>query len=222
VRPATLALAGTLVAACAGPRATGPVAVPDALGERLAARAAALLGQEAAFAVGDQRFPADCSGFVQAVYAAEGIPLRRLMVLSAPRESSGAAAVHQAVRDFGVAFGGGGEWPRPGDLVFWHDTYDRDRDGRSDDRFTHIGIVEYVAGGTVVFLHRGSRAVVRGAMTPSRPGEVSEGDRLLNSTLRAKARARPGDRLLAGELFAGYGRIDPRRVPRDLAAAARY
>jgi hypothetical protein len=76
-----------------------------------------------------------------------------------------------------------------------------------------------VAGGTVVFLHRGSKAVVRGAMTPARPGEVAEGDRLLNSTLRAKARAGPTDRLLAGELFAGYGRIDPRRVPRELVVA---
>jgi hypothetical protein len=61
--------------------------------------------------------------------------------------------------------------------------------------------------------------VVRGAMTPSRPGEWARGDRLLNSALRAKARARPGERLLAGELFAGYGRIDPRRVPWDVAAA---
>jgi hypothetical protein len=138
---------------------------------------------------------------------------------AAPHESSGAAAVHRAALDFGEVFGGGGEWPRPGDLVFWHDTYDRDRDGRSDDRFTHLGIVEYVADGTVVFLHRGSRAVVRGAMTPGRPGQTAAGDRLLNSTLRAKARAAPGDRLLAGELFAGYGRIDPRRVPRELVVA---
>jgi hypothetical protein len=219
VRLASLALWLTLLAACAGPAALAPGVEPDVLGERLASRAASLLGQAAPFTVRGERYPADCSGFVEAVYAAEGIPLRGLMVRSAPRETSAAAALHRAALDFGEVFGGGGEWPRPGDLVFWHGTYDRDRDGRSDDRFTHVGIVEYVAGGTVVFLHRGSREVVRGAMTPSRPGELAEGDRLLNSALRRKARSAPGDRLLAGELFAGYGRIDPRRVPRELRVA---
>jgi len=153
------------------------------------------------------------------VFAAEGVPLRRLAGRAAPKESSGAAAIHHAVRAYGEVFGGGGEWPRAGDLVFWHDTYDRDRDGRTDDRFTHVGIVEYVAdGGTVVFVHRGSQAVVRGAMTPARPGEVAQGDRLLNSALRRKSKARPGTPVLAGELFAGYGRIDFARVPRDLAS----
>jgi hypothetical protein len=210
-----------LLAACAGPRAARLASVaPETFGDRLASRAETWLGEQGGFSVDGERYGADCSGFVQAVFAAEGLPLRRLAGRSAPRETSGAAALHRAARDFGVVFGGGGEWPRPGDLVFWHDTYDRDGDGRSDDRFTHVGIVQYVAdGGTVVFIHRGSKGVVRGAMTPSRPGQAADGDLLLNSTLRAKAKAKPGAPVLAGELFAGYGRIDPRRVPRDVARA---
>jgi hypothetical protein len=198
------------LAACAGPRSAlhdGPR--PDALGERIAERAASLVGHEGAFSVDGDHFPADCSGFVQAVYASEGVPLRRLMVRAAPHESSGAAAAHRAALEFGVVFGGGGEWPRPGDLVFWHDTYDRDRDGRRDDRFTHVGIVESVERGTVTFIHRGSQAVVRGTMTPGRPHERSDGERELNSYLRAKRRAQPGTPLLAGELFAGYARFPP-------------
>ena len=208
-----------LLASCAGPRAGRVEAPPRGdLGERLAARAATMLGDARAFTVDGQRYAADCSGFVQAVFASEGVPLRRLAGRAAPREPSGAAAIHRAVRTWGVTFGGGGEWPRPGDLVFWHDTYDRDRDGRSDDRFTHVGIVEYVAdGGTVVFVHRGSSAVVRGAMTPARPGQAAEGDRVLNSALRRRSRAKPGVPVLAGELFAGYGRLEADRLPADLA-----
>jgi len=45
----------------------------------------------------------------------------------APHESSGVAAAYRAARAYGIVFGGGGSWPAPGDLVFFHDTYDRNR-----------------------------------------------------------------------------------------------
>jgi hypothetical protein len=201
-----LALALIALAACAGPRAAGRMRGSSEPDPRLAARAARWLGHAGAFSVGDDRFRADCSGFVAAVFAAEGVPLRRLAALAAPGEPSGAAALHRAVVRYGVAFGGGGEWPSPGDLVFFHDTYDRDRDGGADDRFTHVGIVESVSDGTVVFLHRGGRAVARAVLTPDRPLVAREGKRVLNTPLREKRRGHSGP-VLAGALFAGYGRI---------------
>jgi probable lipoprotein NlpC len=219
--PGTLGLVGLLGAACASSRGSGHAAGgPDGeLGARLVSRAEAALGQAGPFVVNGERFPADCSGYVASVYQAEGVPLRSLMVRAAPRESSGVAAAYQAARAFGVVFGGGGEWPRPGDLVFLHDTYDRNRNGSLDDPFTHVGIVEGVHGdGTVSFLHRGGRAVVRGALTLDRPGQASSQDgRELNSTLRDKRPRAPGAPVLAGQLFMGYGRIDPERIPGELA-----
>jgi hypothetical protein len=121
------------------------------------------------------------------------------------------------VRAYGVAFGGGGEWPSPGDLVFWHDTYDRNRNGKTDDRLTHVGVVEYVVDGTVVFMHRGAKAVARGAMTVARPAERSAAGVVLNSPLRQKHPRLAGVPVLAGALFAAYGRIDPARLPRHVA-----
>ena len=109
------------------------------------------------------------------------------------------------------------------DLVFWHDTYDRNRNGKADDPFTHVGIVEYVVDGTVVFLHRGGQAVARGAMTPERPGEEAAGGVALNSAIRKKGRRVDDVPVLAGALFAGYGRLDPGKLPPgiDLAATSR-
>jgi antitoxin (DNA-binding transcriptional repressor) of toxin-antitoxin stability system len=224
-RLAPLALAALALGGCAGPARVGRPAAAFGgggdLGARLAARAAALVGERGAFRAGGERFNGDCSGFVQAVYQAEGIPLRRLMALASPRETSGAAAAYQAVRAYGIAFGGGGQWPAPGDLVFFHDTYDRDRDGRADDPFTHVGVVERVRDGTVVFLHRGGRAVARAALTPGRPDQTlaPDGTRL-NSFIRDKRPPLRDGATLTGQLFAGYGRIDPARVPRDLARRA--
>src|SRR5512142_1641782 len=46
---------------------------------RLAVRARSFLGRRGPFRAAGERFGGDCSGFVEAVYAAEGLSLRELM-----------------------------------------------------------------------------------------------------------------------------------------------
>jgi len=219
VRPARpLALLAFLGAACAtAQRSTGAAGERgDDLGARLVSRAEELLGRGGPFVVEGERFPADCSGYVASVFQAKGIPLRRLEARAAPGETSGVAAAYQAARWYGVVFGGGGEWPRPGDMVFFHDTYDRNRNGLVDDPFTHMGIVERVVDGSVTFLHRGARGVARGTLTLERPDQARDGDgRELNTVLRDKRPRIARAPALAGELFMAYGRIDPERMPPD-------
>jgi hypothetical protein len=179
---------------------------------RLAARASSLVGQAGEFRVGRERFPADCTGFVEAVYQAEGIPLRALMRRVAPEERTGVDAAWRAMQVYGTTTRDG-EWPSPGDLVFWHDTYDRNGNGRADDGLTHVGVVLYVVDGTVVFVHRGANAVARGAMDTRRPGEVrGAGGEVVNSYIRKKDGRLEGVPVLAGALFAGYGRIERGKV----------
>jgi hypothetical protein len=173
---------------------------------RLAARARSMIGRRGPFEAAGDRFPGDCSGFVAAVYAAEGVSLRGLMQRAAPAERGGVRAAWLAAKAHGKVFGAATS-PSPGDLVFWNDTYDRNRNGRADDRLTHLGIVEYVEDGTVYFLHRGGNGVARGVMTLSRPREATAADgRRLNSAIRAKTHPvkKAG---LAGMLFAGFGRV---------------
>jgi hypothetical protein len=109
-----------------------------------------------------------------------------------------------------------GRRPDPGDLVFFDQTWDRDRDGKRDDPLTHVGLVEWVnQDGTVTFLHRGGSGVVRAVMNLDHPDKArDEAGRPLNSQIRSKVR--PGDEtpVLAGQLFAGFGRIDVGRAPR--------
>jgi probable lipoprotein NlpC len=211
-----LALGLLALAGCAGTGQSLREALDEsAVQARLAARAATLLGKgREPFEVGRERFNPDCSGFVEAVYAAEGIPLRRFLEAAAPRETSAVAAAWEAAAEFGERWQGS-DWPAPGDLVFFDDTYDRDGDGRRDDPLTHLGIVEWVAvDGTVTFLHRAGPGVMRGYLNLTRPNEWRDGaGRQLNSPLRVKTSRTDDAPVLAGQLFRGYGRLDRARSP---------
>jgi hypothetical protein len=95
--------------------------------------------------------------------------------------------------------------PRAGDLAFFHNTYDRNRDGRVNDPYSHVAIVEKVEGTQLTLIHRGSKGIARIRMDVSRPS-----DRERNSVLRVRRRDDPpGLRYLTGELCAGFGVVVP-------------
>jgi hypothetical protein len=134
-------------------------------------------------------FRGDCSGFVLSVLRGAGV---EVFLRPARSRSESLFVASRRVRV-----------PRPGDLAFFHHTYDRDRDGRADDPYTHVALVEAVEGRTVLLLHRSSRGIERVRMDVSRPS-----DRRANDPVRHPRRDDPpGTRRLAGELFAGYGAV---------------
>ncbi len=101
--------------------------------------------------------------------------------------------------------------PLPGDLVFFHNTYDRDQDQRADDWFTLLGVVERVDGdGTVQFISFFAGKIQRLYLNLDRPSTANAelADKVLNSPLRErKLSDRPYTSYLSGELFASFGRI---------------
>jgi peptidoglycan DL-endopeptidase CwlO len=130
----------------------------------------------------------DCSGFVLDAYRKAGVAVRL------GRGRSRSESLHGASRPV--------DRPRPGDLAFFHDTYDRNRDGRGGDLFTHVALVEAVDGDVVTLLHRG-RKVERLRMDLARPSDPET-----NDILRVKRRRdAPGTRYLAGELFTAFGEL---------------
>jgi hypothetical protein len=175
-------------------------------------RASAWLGHRGAFPAGGRSFRPDCSGFVEAVYEATGIPMRDAVAIHDVDGGSAAMALRREVQALGVLYGAERE-PLPGDLVFFEDTWDRNRNGRRDDGITHAGLVTAVRpDGTVEFLHRGSRGVARAFLHLGTPDLSRTRDGAVrNSPLRVASRSDAGP-VLAGQLFAGFGRIDPARV----------
>jgi len=96
--------------------------------------------------------------------------------------------------------------PLPGDAAFFHNAFDANADGRNNDWYTHVGIVETVdEHGTATVLSWQGGKVARLVVNPKQP-DVSDVDgRQVNSRLRAPAADdAPYTQYYAGQLFAGW------------------
>lgn len=178
------------------PRRPTPVSAGSGVGDLLAQRAGELAGLPSLKGVAPH-LPDDCTGLARAVYEVAGVELTR----AAQRGDSGVAAMYRLAWELGALHRGP---PAPGNLIFFVETYDRNRDGRRNDGLTHVAVVESVdARGTVTFVHRSGSGVTRSHLNPSWPAtHALPGGEVLNDWLRPKSRLTRA--WLTGELFAGY------------------
>lgn len=165
-----------------GSAAFPPARLPadDPRRERIVAAAVRLLETRTGFR--------DCSSFVQRVYRLAG---ESVTPVPLPAGRSLSESLFRASRPV--------ESPRPGDIAVFHNTYDANRDGKWNDRFTHISVVESIEGDVVTLIHRGGRGLARHRMNLAAPD-----DGATNDPLRRRPQASTM-RVLAGQLFAGYG-----------------
>lgn len=139
--------------------------------------------------------PDDCTGLARTVYETAGLEL----LTAALRGDNGVTAIYRLALEKRALHAG---TPKPGDLVFFRETYDLNRDQLENDGLTHIGVVEAVDDtGLVTFVHRVGPGVQRGRLDPAAPG-----DRKRNDWLRPARKARAGR--LTGELFVVYASAD--------------
>ena len=99
-------------------------------------------------------------------------------------------------------------FPSPGDVAFFDDSYDKNRNGRRDDPFTHVTLVERVdEDGTIHMIHLGGKGkpVTRKRMNLLHPDQRrSPEGKSWNEHLRSP-KDRDGGPELTGQLFIGFG-----------------
>ena len=178
----------------------------DPVGVRLSvARRARVMLQAPRFRIGSTRYRRDCSGFVLAVFASEKIPVEN--ILGIDRRRSSVAELYRLAEKRGLVHRQ--KVPAIGDLVFFSNTYDRNRDGRPNDPLTHVGIVERVdPDGTVTFVHRVHRGVLRYKLNRFKPHlrRDPQTRKVLNHYLKF-GRRNQSDKRLTGELFHAFATI---------------
>lgn len=207
------------------PRQTPPAAdqpaapmqpLPPGARDTAVALAQGLVGKRA-IVLGGKTYRDDCTGLVRGVYAQLGIDL----ISGGAPGDNGVTAIWRYAATHGRLFEGGR--PVAGDLVFFRETYDLNRDGHVNDGLTHIGIVEKVGeDGTVLVIHRVARGVVRYKMNLAfRDSAVNGEGQSVNDYLRvAGAQQKPQ---LTAQLFAGYATllpIEPRFATAALSSPA--
>ena len=150
-----------------------------------------------------RRIAYDCAGVTRAVFLKHGIDLYDGE--ASDPYANGVQIIHSHIEQQGTFHQG--PVARPGDLVFFNNTWDYNGDGKVNDPLTHVGIVErQESDGTVVFISRVAGAVERYRMNLGLPHvHKTATGRILNDYLRRKdVTDRSNTRYLAGELFAQF------------------
>ncbi len=154
----------------------------------------------------DPAFRADCSGYVASTLAPLGLLERFGLPLDATVATFWANAEERGSLHYDPV-------PRIGDLAFFDNTWDRDGNGRMDDRRTHIAIVVDVEpDGTIVLAHKGTDyRLIR--MNLFHPLERHGPDGVeWNSWLRRTGdRGNPLGLYTTGALWSGFASLEPPR-----------
>jgi hypothetical protein len=163
-------------------------------GDDVAKAAGYYVGKRVLTCAGEQ-YRYDCSGLVNVIYRRAGLDIGKY----------NAAMMWQLAKEHDVLRTRGE--PLPGDVVFFDNTYDRNKDGRLNDELTHVAVVESMADdGTATMVHKGSKGVVRITMNLRNPGERRgpEGEDW-NAWLRVRKSGDSKDTpYLSGELYVGH------------------
>jgi hypothetical protein len=148
----------------------------------------------------------DCSGFVETVY--------RDLGLHVPERDIDGNSVKREYLGFSDKQSLGNNRPLPGDLAFFDNTWDRNKNGKVDDPLTHVAIVTAVDDdGTITLAHYGGHGLTHFKMNLAQVHVGKLHGKRLNDFLRVQRRRDPpGTLYLSGELFAGLGRA-PEAMP---------
>lgn len=182
------------------------------LRQRLVQAATQPLSSQKVLRYRGQSFRFDCSGYVSFVYARLGFSLlTNTDALDSAEPANGVKRIYHYSRHIGAFHDR--KIPNVGDLIFWHGTYDVNRDGRLDDPWTHIAIVESIdRRGTITFLHAEKTRIRRGRMNLLLPHH--QRDTNYNTHLR---RCRfPSDRCHTSELWSGFATLLKTPLPPHL------
>ncbi len=182
--------------------AAPPASVEAGSREKVVALAKSLVGKPKVLIDG-KRYPDDCTGLIRGLFAHLSLDVFE----NAEKGDNGVTAIYRFATRHGRSYRGGR--PLPGDLVFFKETYDLNRDGRINDGLTHVGLVEAIEpDNTVIVIHRVARGVVRYRMNLEQPSLATTPEgKALNDYLRE--RGSTGKPQLTGELFYSYATVLP-------------
>ncbi len=152
------------------------------------------------------RFRRDCSGYVEAVLSGLGHDVVGF-VNSYGIRTNGVAQIYEYVERMGTIYKD--KTPKTGDLIFFSNTYDVNKDGKNNDKLSHIGIVTEVReDGTIEFRHIIRQDIQTDYINLSKPTLHSYKGQIINSYLR-RAGKKYSYPATTSQLFDFFGSLNP-------------
>ena len=170
----------------------------------LVEKAYQIIGVEELF-VKNRSFTIDCSGTVMAIYWYAGIDLAQAF---SGYSGGGTERIYKYLRDKGLLYRT--ELPKPGDIIFWDNTYDKNGNGKPDDYLTHMGMVVSVDNkGNIEYIHENYRkGIILAKMNLYKPDEyyeIIDGEKIiLNDPMRMRGSPESKD-WLSSQLYTNFG-----------------
>ncbi|HPC38456.1 MAG TPA: NlpC/P60 family protein [Exilispira sp.] len=144
------------------------------------------------FIAKSRSFLYDCSGFIFYLYYKAGIDLTSYIVDQTPY-----GGVHQLYLIAKNYFSVSEISFNIADIIIFDNTYDRNKNGKDDDFFTHVAIItEIKDDGTIVFIHKSNSGVQKGYMNLLKNDLHKVGDEIINSYMKES-----DDKAIASYLF---------------------
>ena len=151
--------------------------------------------------INGRRFNMDCSGVVSAIYYYAGIDFSKYYT---DLNGTGTEIIYKSLKDKKLLKK---TWlPEPGDVIFWDNTFDRNKNNKDDDALTHMGmVVSCDKQGNITYVHYNySRGIVYEYMNiryKNYESRIIKGENvIINSPMRIKGGSRENKNWLAGQL----------------------
>ncbi|NPU99920.1 MAG: hypothetical protein HPY53_00935 [Brevinematales bacterium] len=160
--------------------------------------------------IGGKSFTSDCIGFVNYVYYKAGIDLQKVY----GDGNRGVDALFYGLEKYNFVYQA--QIAKPGDIIFFDNTYDVNKNKKWDDPLSHVGIVESIGKhGTISYIHYTSKGVDRDTMNlyyPKTHAFVKKSSKekiIINSYLKKKKKGEkyPDKQYISAFFFHSFAHI---------------
>lgn len=156
--------------------------------------------------INNQKYRGDCSGFIAFLFHLAGVNFLKLYGIG----HNGVSAIWDGMKKKGFILNT--KNLQAGDIIFFDNTYDMNKNHQWDDPLSHIGVVESIdAQHTITYIHYGSKGVTRAKMNLRYPekyiGKINNIPYRYNDFLRVNKKGRSNSKYLSGALYRGAARL---------------
>ncbi len=165
------------------------------------------LVKSAEYYAGKPKTRTDCSGLILKILNKNNITIFKKQAVI-PRGANGVKIIYLTLKKYKKIYRSHNK-ASPGDLIFFNNTYDKNKNKRVDDPLTHIAMITEVnRDGTIKYIHKSGKGIIYGYMNLRKRNKTKHKNKVINSYLRRRYKKDSRRvKYLSAQLFNTFGTI---------------